>query len=219
MEARMPDNDQSRSPESGTTTDHAVGRRHRISQIGCDARSGQGYRPALTSLAVAALLLPGLSGCGQATTPAGPSSTAVASAGAGDSNSTGSASPSDSSGASGSSSGAGRANLTITVTNANVAGGQRWTLTCDPDGGTHPDPAKACAVLSAHGETLLLKPLPKNMMCTEIYGGAQTATIQGVWRGRTVRASFSRTNGCEIARWTALTGLLPQADLSTGTLS
>jgi hypothetical protein len=38
-------------------------------------------------------------------------------------------------------------------------------------------------------------------MCTEIYGGPQRARVVGTVKGQPVRATFSRTNGCEIARW------------------
>jgi hypothetical protein len=42
-----------------------------------------------------------------------------------------------------------------------------------------------------------------------VYGGPQTARITGTWEGGPVDATLSRTNGCEIARWKALRGLLP----------
>ena len=45
-------------------------------------------------------------------------------------------------------------------------------------------------------------------MCTEIYGGPQTATVTGTFRGEPVSAEFSRTNGCEIARWDGHVALL-----------
>ena len=83
-----------------------------------------------------------------------------------------------------------------------------WTLTCGPDGGTQPHPADACAALTKNGRTAL-PPVAKGMMCTMIFGGAQTATIDGTWAGKPVNASFSRKNGCEISRWKALEGLLP----------
>jgi hypothetical protein len=38
-------------------------------------------------------------------------------------------------------------------------------------------------------------------MCTAIYGGPQTARVQGTFRGHPVRATFNRNGGCEIARW------------------
>jgi hypothetical protein len=83
-----------------------------------------------------------------------------------------------------------------------------WQLTCNPPQGSHPDPATACQVLSEHGDQAL-PAVPGNTACTQIYGGPETATITGTWRGRPVSSSFTRVNGCEIKRWTALTGLLP----------
>ena len=83
-----------------------------------------------------------------------------------------------------------------------------WTLTCDPAGGTHPDPAAACRALQAHGARAL-PPVRKDVACTQVYGGAQRARISGIWQGQQVRSSFSRVNGCEISRWDALRGLLP----------
>ena len=76
------------------------------------------------------------------------------------------------------------------------------TLTCDPNGGTHPDAAKACAALDAHPEAL--HPVPGDMACTEIYGGDQVALVEG----NGVQAIFNRSNGCEIARWDALAPVL-----------
>ena len=75
------------------------------------------------------------------------------------------------------------------------------TLTCDPDGGTHPDPDGACAALADNEDAL--EPVPGDVACTEIYGGDQVARITG-----SVEASFSRANGCEIARWDALKAVL-----------
>jgi hypothetical protein len=76
------------------------------------------------------------------------------------------------------------------------------TLTCDPNGGTHPDPAKGCAALDAHPEAL--HPVPGDMACTQIYGGDQVALIEGDG----VHAVLNRSNGCEIARWDALAPVL-----------
>jgi hypothetical protein len=83
-----------------------------------------------------------------------------------------------------------------------------WRLTCDPAGGDHPAVAAACAALAAGGATAL-QAVPKDQICTQVYGGPQTATVNGTWRGQKVSASFNRTNGCEIARWEALAALLP----------
>jgi hypothetical protein len=76
------------------------------------------------------------------------------------------------------------------------------SLTCDPNGGTHPVPDKACAALDAHSEAL--HPVPLDMACTEIYGGDQVARVTGPG----LKANFNRTNGCEIARWDALAPVL-----------
>jgi len=51
-------------------------------------------------------------------------------------------------------------------------------------------------------------------MCTQIYGGPQTATVRGSWGGQAVDASFSRENGCEIARWDAATAVLGESSAS-----
>jgi hypothetical protein len=86
------------------------------------------------------------------------------------------------------------------------AGGESATLTCDPVGGTHPRPGEACAALDTHPEAP--DAVPPDAVCTQIYGGDETATVTGVVHGQDVDASFNRTNGCEIARWDALAPLL-----------
>jgi hypothetical protein len=75
-----------------------------------------------------------------------------------------------------------------------------WTLLCNPAGGSLQRPARACTRLVVGG-VKLFAPLPKNAVCTEIYGGPQQARVVGTVKGKPVRATFSRTNGCEIARW------------------
>jgi hypothetical protein len=42
-----------------------------------------------------------------------------------------------------------------------------------------------------------------------IYGGPQTAKVVGTWQGKPVASRFSLDNGCQIARWNELLGLLP----------
>jgi hypothetical protein len=76
----------------------------------------------------------------------------------------------------------------------------RWTLRCNPRGGTLPNRKQACAKLS----TLTLgafAQVPKNLLCTEIYGGPQRAVIKGTVGSTRIWASFRRRNGCEIERW------------------
>jgi hypothetical protein len=91
----------------------------------------------------------------------------------------------------------------------NVSKRQQWTLRCAPARGTLARPAVACRKLAAGG-TKLFAPTPKNVACTEIYGGPQVAKVVGTVQGRRVWASLSRTNGCEISRWDRLSPwLLP----------
>jgi hypothetical protein len=46
-----------------------------------------------------------------------------------------------------------------------------------------------------------LRPVPRDAICTEIYGGPATGRIRGVIEGARVDGRFARTNGCEIARF------------------
>jgi hypothetical protein len=75
-----------------------------------------------------------------------------------------------------------------------------WTLRCRPASGSLPRPGRACVRLLAGGPKLFA-PLPKNIVCTEIYGGPQKALVVGKVDGRAVRTTFARTNGCDIERW------------------
>ena len=81
-----------------------------------------------------------------------------------------------------------------------------WTLTCDPPAGTHPDPAGACRALDAARDPFA--PVPADLLCTQVYGGPETAEITGTWHGAPVSATYRRTDGCEIARWAALAAVL-----------
>jgi hypothetical protein len=84
-----------------------------------------------------------------------------------------------------------------------------YTLTCAPLGGTLPQRATACTKLQDLKAPFA--PTPKNMACTQIYGGPQEALVSGRFRGESVRSRFSRKNGCEIARWNRVRFLFPGA--------
>jgi hypothetical protein len=89
-----------------------------------------------------------------------------------------------------------------------------WVLRCNPPRGTLPRPARACSRLAAGGAKLFA-PVPRDAVCTEIYGGPQTARVVGRVAGRRVSAAFNRVNGCQIARWDRLAPwLLPRGRLS-----
>jgi Subtilisin inhibitor-like len=97
-------------------------------------------------------------------------------------------------------------NLTIAVQPRGPSGPTRtWTLTCDPPGGTLPRARAACDRLSAD----LLRPLPAGTVCTQIYGGPQTARVRGHLGSKPINTRFSRTNGCEIHHWDSARFLLP----------
>jgi hypothetical protein len=99
---------------------------------------------------------------------------------------------------------------TLTVTVAADAKGtalRTWSLTCEPAGGDHPDPAAACRALTALKRPF--EPVPADAICTEIYGGSAVATLKGTWRGTPVDATYTRENGCHISRYDALGATLP----------
>jgi hypothetical protein len=90
-----------------------------------------------------------------------------------------------------------------------------WTLRCNPPRGTLPRPAAACRKLE-RGGAKLFAPTPPDTACTEIYGGPQKARVVGLGAGKRVRATLTRSDGCEIARWSRLAPwLLPQGGVTT----
>jgi Subtilisin inhibitor-like len=84
---------------------------------------------------------------------------------------------------------------------------REWRLHCDLAGGTHPTPEKACEQLFALADPFV--PTPPDAVCTAIYGGPVVAEVEGLYRGETVDARFTRTDGCEIARWDRHAFLFP----------
>jgi hypothetical protein len=55
-----------------------------------------------------------------------------------------------------------------------------------------------------------LAPVPRDVACTQIFGGPATATVRGTLHGEPVNATFDLSNGCEIARWRRNAALLGQ---------
>jgi hypothetical protein len=47
-------------------------------------------------------------------------------------------------------------------------------------------------------------PVPRDVMCSQVYGGPQQALVVGTLEGRKVWARFKRTDGCQTARWDRL---------------
>lgn len=73
---------------------------------------------------------------------------------------------------------------------------------------TLPNGAAACELVAALGPKFFTARPDKNLICTQVYGGPQTARITGTIDGNVVRARFARTDGCEISRWNAVQGIL-----------
>jgi hypothetical protein len=84
---------------------------------------------------------------------------------------------------------------------------REWKLHCDLAGGTLPRPEKACEQLFDLADPFT--PTPGDAVCTEVYGGPAVAEVEGLYRGETVDAKFTRTDGCEIARWDRHAFLFP----------
>jgi len=110
--------------------------------------------------------------------------------------------------------------LTVTLVEAPGAVEQVFVLLAadgEPAAGsTVPDPRAALAAVEQYGEEVFF-PMPRpDRRCTQIYGGPQTATVTGTFQDRPVDCHFSRTDGCEIAKWRSMAPLLGGVTGSTG---
>lgn len=85
---------------------------------------------------------------------------------------------------------------------------ERYTLRCgDSVEGDLPDAEAACQHLAGLEEPFA--PVPDDAICTQQFGGPQTAHVTGQWRGEPVDLQLSRTDGCRISQWDRLGSLLP----------
>jgi hypothetical protein len=100
-------------------------------------------------------------------------------------------------------------NITVWPDGEGHPGKRVYTLRCAPVGGTLPHRAAACTRLARINRPFA--PTPKNVACTEIYGGPEEALVTGRYRGQPIRARFNRKDGCEIARWSRVRFLFPGA--------
>ncbi len=94
---------------------------------------------------------------------------------------------------------AAKASLTIVTTAPGSI--HRWTLRCDPPGGTKPDAAAACSQLIAH--KTILQPSDVRVMCPMILSDASSFYITGVWFGKPVHESIV-DGGCDLTRWSEM---------------
>jgi hypothetical protein len=75
-------------------------------------------------------------------------------------------------------------------------------LTCNPDGGLHPEAGQACAILRSTGADPA-KIKPAQLMCMMLYAPV-TAQLAGTWRGKRVKWAHEYGNGCEMTRATGV---------------
>ena len=99
-------------------------------------------------------------------------------------------------------------NITVWPDGADNSDKRTYTLSCGPAAGTLPRRTDACTALMKLQRPFA--PTPLNIVCTQIYGGPQEALVTGRFRGKPVRARFSRKDGCEIARWNRVRFLFPE---------
>jgi hypothetical protein len=140
--------------------------------------------PCAVALCAVALCAVALAACGSGTSAANPG---------GPASSVASASPSQA---------APKVSVIVEMTARPGAKVKRWTLQCEPTGGTHPDAAAACHQLLT--ATRPFAPIPRGIMCPMIVTGEQTATIKGSWFGVPIDATFSQLSGCAAMRWKEL---------------
>jgi hypothetical protein len=98
----------------------------------------------------------------------------------------------------------GRTELTITLRNPGIQPITR--VLREPGGGDHPHPREALAALAAADDPFA--PVPPGTIATTIYGGPQTATVVGTYRGLPVNTTFCRTDGAQLHRWSRVAPLL-----------
>jgi hypothetical protein len=115
------------------------------------------------------------------------------------------------------------ADLTITIEHPDAATVEYrvacsdGTATVDGFDGLSPEAACARLAIPEVQERLIDPPLPGDRVCTEIYGGPDTAHIRGTLDDQSVDTIIDRTNGCGISDWdTVLVDVLPPALGVTG---
>src|SRR5690349_1558771 len=96
---------------------------------------------------------------------------------------------------------------------ASTAATTNLTVTVWADPSTSAAPTVTTVTAAPAGLTAAtFAPTPSGQACTMIYGGPGKATITGTLAGARVDGTFTRSDGCEIARWDAMVdaGLIPK---------
>jgi hypothetical protein len=93
-----------------------------------------------------------------------------------------------------------RTSLAIAVENP-IGGWHSYTLTCDPDDGTHPMPRLACRALAAADQPFESQTAwEQGKRCFSLPSN-QHAVITGTWRGDEVAVKYDQTSTCAAERW------------------
>jgi hypothetical protein len=102
------------------------------------------------------------------------------------------------------------ANVTLAVRYDDGAGQRhRATLSCRGDRARATGYLSAAPVRACRRARAMPPAPPKDRMCTQIYGGPQTARIAGRVGARRIDRVLSRTNGCKIDEWSRMAPLVP----------
>jgi hypothetical protein len=86
-----------------------------------------------------------------------------------------------------------------------------YELGCDPADGSIPDPQAACDDLD-EVDASTFAPVPRDTTCSQEFDGPQLAKVTGTLRGEKITEQFSRSDGCQSARWDKLAFLFPTDD-------
>ena len=99
-------------------------------------------------------------------------------------------------------------------------GDSSLTVTLDPDGPDGPEEETteevscedgsddAVCIALAEMDVAALEPVPPDTACTELFGGPDTLSLEGMIEGNDVDVDLTRANGCEIERFDAAVPLL-----------
>lgn len=118
--------------------------------------------------------------------------------------------------------GAPKANLVIQYQPTTSGASIRLSVACvgaRATAGTHPNRKAICSLLAKKG-LKIFAPTPTGMACSMIYGGPETARVTGTVGSTRVKGAFSKTDGCQVARWQAALPLFtfPGNAVTTGAI-
>jgi len=108
-----------------------------------------------------------------------------------------SSSPTSSTSAAGTTSAA-KVSLNIVLSAGKGTPAKRWTLYCNPIGGTYPDPSAACARLLKLRS--IFAPTPVHIMCPMIMADAGSYIVYGTFLGQKVHETIP-DGGCSLSKW------------------